>query len=116
MAARSLVRRRAQSQRDDRARRSRLRAEANRPRQIAASSAMGLPRQLGASAMKKASSERARKSEAVFPRGVSFEESVASMEEEESREVAQFTRAPGRSARLDLALLGLIAEVPGVSG
>ncbi|HYR79617.1 MAG TPA: PadR family transcriptional regulator, partial [Candidatus Dormibacteraeota bacterium] len=36
--------------------------------------------------------------------------------EEEADEPQQFTRAPGRSARLDLALLGLIAEVPGISG
>jgi PadR family transcriptional regulator AphA len=65
--------------------------------------------------MKKVSSERGRKSDTVFPRRVSFEESAASMEEE-ADEPQQFTRAPGRSARLDLALLGLIAEVPGVSG
>src|SRR5438309_94253 len=78
---------------------------------------MGIPRQLGSCAMKmkKVSSERGRKSDAVFPRRVSFEESVASMEKE-ADEPRQFTRAPGRHARLDLALLGLIAEVPGVSG
>ena len=65
--------------------------------------------------VKKAGSERGRKSDAAFPRRVSFEESAASMEDE-VEEPQQFTRAPGRSARLDLALLGLIAEVPGVSG
>lgn len=38
------------------------------------------------------------------------------MEEELDAEKLPFTRMPGRSARLDLALLGLIAEVPGISG
>ncbi len=56
-----------------------------------------------------------RKANAVVPRRVSFDEVAASMEEE-ADEPRQFTRAPGRSARLDLALLGLIAEVPGISG
>jgi len=64
--------------------------------------------------MKKTSIARARKpSKAAVPRRVSFDEVVASMEEV-PRE--PHTRAPGRSATLDLALLGLIAEVPGVSG
>jgi DNA-binding PadR family transcriptional regulator len=63
--------------------------------------------------VKKVSIERVRKSDRVVPRRVSFEEVAASMEEEphEPR-----TRAPGRSATLDLALLGLVAEAPGVSG
>ena len=66
--------------------------------------------------VKKVNSERGRKSEAVLGLRVSFEEVAASIDEELDAEKAQFTRAPGRWARLDLALLGLIAEAPGISG
>ena len=65
--------------------------------------------------MKKVSSGRGRKAEPDLARRVSFEESAASVEVGEY-DPRQFTRAPGRWARLDLALLGLIAEAPGVSG
>ena len=70
--------------------------------QIAASRAVGLSRQLGARAMKKATRparaptrERAR---------------------EGPNDGLGYLRFPTRKASLDLALLGLIAEVPGVSG
>jgi DNA-binding PadR family transcriptional regulator len=66
--------------------------------------------------MKKASIARRRKSSSeAVPRRVSFDEVAASMAEE-SEERQRFTRAPQRAASLDLALLGLIAEAPGVSG
>jgi PadR family transcriptional regulator, regulatory protein AphA len=53
--------------------------------------------------------------ESVFPGPVSFEAVVAAMEEE-GQELPRFARPAGRTATLDLALLGLIAETPGVSG
>jgi len=59
---------------------------------------------------------RVRKSDRGVPRRVSFEEVAASMEDELDEPPRRLSRAPGRSATLDLALLGLIAEVPGVSG
>ncbi len=55
---------------------------------------------------------RGREADSVVPRRVSFEE----IEDIEDDEVPRFTRSPGRTATLDLALLGLIAETPGVSG
>src|SRR5579862_8913572 len=101
MGARGLVRRSAQSQRDGRARRAKLRGRSGRANQIAASRAVGLSRQLGARAMKKATRP---------PRAPTREG------QQEPNDGLALLHFPKKKASLDLALLGLIAEVPGVSG
>lgn len=65
--------------------------------------------------MKKERIGRGRKSDSVVPGRVSFEAVAAAMEAE-GEELPRFARPGGRTATLDLALLGLIAETPGVSG
>src|SRR5690242_306331 len=102
MGARRLVRRGAQSQRDGRARRAELQRSACRANQVAASRAVGLPRQLGSRAMKRV----VRAARAPIRR----------RPREASNGDLGRLQLPTRKASLDLALLGLIAEVPGVSG